>query len=303
MKKRIGIIGLGKMGMPMALNIAKKGFQLTAYDVNMDLSTQTSTFGARYAKSPAEVGQYSDIVITMLPNADIVRSVVTGPSGLLTSMSKESVLIDMSTSDPLTTRDLAKQLESQGVHVLDAPVAKGIPAAESGTLTIMVGGNESIFLENLHILECMGTQIFYCGALGSGHIVKIINNLLVGVLVPICAESLALGVKAGVDADTLMKVITSGSGNSFVLDQLIRRHVLNNDYEGVFSVDYMLKDMNLAMDLAHSNHLPLLFGTLANQLYVAIRNKGNKDDCYLIVSKLIEELAGVEIRTKNLHPQ
>ena len=150
MKKRIGIIGLGKMGMPMALNIAKKGFQLTAYDVNMDLSTQTSTFGARYAKSPAEVGQYSDIVITMLPNADIVRSVVTGPSGLLTSMSKESVLIDMSTSDPLTTRDLAKQLESQGVHVLDAPVAKGIPAAESGTLTIMVGGNESIFLENLH---------------------------------------------------------------------------------------------------------------------------------------------------------
>ena len=300
MKPRVGFIGLGKMGKPMALNIVKKGFPLTVFDLAAGPVAELKECGAAGADSPAAVGACSDVVITMLPNARVVRTAVTGAGGLAETMQRGSVLVEMSTSDPATTRSLAQSLASGGVHVLDAPVAKGIPAAEDGTLTIMAGGDPPVFEKCFGVLQAMGKEIFYCGELGAGHVVKIINNLLVGVLVPICAESLALGVKAGVDADTLMQVITSGSGNSFVLDRLIRRHLLRNDYAGVFPVDYMLKDMQLALDLARDHHVPLFFGALAHQLYEGVRNKGKQDDCYVVVAQLVEELAAAEVRTRHL---
>ena len=295
---RVGFIGLGKMGKPMALNVVKKGFALTVCDQAAEPAEELRRHGARVADCAADVGACSDVVITMLPNAEVVRAVVVGPGGLAEGMTAGSVLVDMSTSDPATTRSLGHSLAAQGVRVVDAPVAKGIPAAEAGTLTIMAGGDAADLETCREVLAAMGDQIFHCGALGAGHIVKIINNLLVGVLVPICAEALALGVKAGVDVDTLMRVITSGSGNSFVLDQLIRRHVLNDDYEGVFPVDYMLKDLRLALDLACAQHVPLLFGGLAHQLYEGIHNQGKQDACYVVVAKLVEELAGVDLYTR-----
>ncbi len=300
MKPRVGFIGLGKMGKPMALNIVKKGFPLTVFDLAAGPVAELKACGAAGVDSPAAVGACSDVVITMLPNARVVRTAVTGAGGLAETMQRGSVLVEMSTSDPTTTRSLAQSLACGGVHVLDAPVAKGIPAAEDGTLTIMAGGDPPVFEKCSGVLQAMGKEIFYCGELGAGHVVKIINNLLVGVLVPICAESLALGVKAGVDADTLMQVITSGSGNSFVLDRLIRRHLLRNDYAGVFPVDYMLKDMQLALDLARDHHVPLFFGALAHQLYEGVRNKGKQDDCYVVVAQLVEELAAAEVRTRHL---
>lgn len=295
---RVGFIGLGKMGKPMALNVVKKGFTLTVCDQAAEPAEELRRHGARVADCAADVGACSDVVITMLPNAEVVRAVVAGPGGLAEGMTAGSVLVDMSTSDPATTRSLGSSLAAQGVRVVDAPVAKGIPAAEAGTLTIMAGGDAADLETCREVLAAMGDQIFHCGALGAGHVVKIINNLLVGVLVPICAEALALGVKAGVDVDTLMRVITSGSGNSFVLDQLIRRHVLNDDYEGVFPVDYMLKDLRLALDLARAKHVPLLFGGLAHQLYEGIHNQGKQDACYVVVAKLVEELAGVDLHTR-----
>lgn len=294
--KRVGFIGLGTMGKPMALNLARRGFALTVFDLDAGRMADLAGAGAAAAGTPAEVARRSDVVITMLPNAEAVRAVVTGPQGVAQGIAAGATFIDMSTSDPETSRFLGEVLAGKGAGVLDAPVAKGPPAAEAGTLTIMVGGDAARLEASREVLEAMGTLVVHCGGLGAGHVVKIVNNLLVGVLVPICAEALALGVKAGVSADKLMEVVTQGSGNSFVLDQLIRRHVLRDDYRGVFPVTYMLKDLYLALGLARDNHVPLLFGGLACQLYESVRNTGRGDDCYVIVAKLIEELSGAEIR-------
>jgi 3-hydroxyisobutyrate dehydrogenase len=293
---RVGFIGLGTMGKPMALNIARKGFPLTVFDIDRGRTADLVSQGAAAVDTPAEVARRSDVVITMLPNADAVRAVVTGRQGIAEGIAAGATFIDMSTSDPETSRFLGEFLARKGAGTLDAPVAKGPPAAEAGTLTIMVGGDAARLESCREVLQAVGTLVIHCGELGAGHVVKIVNNLLVGVLVPVCAEALALGVKAGVRADTLMEVVTQGSGNSFVLDQLIRRHVLRNDYRGVFPVTYMLKDLYLALDLARDNHVPLLFGGLACQLYESVRNAGNGDDCYVIAAKLIEELSGTEIR-------
>lgn len=292
--EKIGFIGLGRMGQPMACNVAKAGFALAVYDLAPEPVAALRRAGAQPAADPAELARASDIVITMLPSAKEVHAVAVG---LANTMRPGSLLVDMSTSHPATTRALGDLLGARGIAVVDAPVAKGIPAAETGTLTIMAGGTEADLARCRPVLEAMGERIVHCGALGAGHITKIVNNLLVGVLVPVCAEAMALGVKAGVTADRLMEVITTGSGGSFVLDNLIRRHLLRNDYAGVFSVDYMLKDMNLALDLGREHHVPMMFGGFATQLYEAVRNDGAADDCYVVVARLVERLTGVAVRS------
>lgn len=295
--KNVGFIGLGRMGFPMAANLVKAGFDVTVFDLAPAPLGALRTRGARVATSISELGATNDVVLTMLPSSREVTAVVAGPDGLAAGMRPGSLLVDMSTSDPMVTRSLGETLALRDIAMVDAPVAKGIPAAEAGTLTIMAGGEAKDVERSRPFLAAIGDEIVHCGPLGSGHIVKIVNNLLVGVLVPVCAEALALGVKAGVSADTLMQVVTKGSGGSFVLDQLVRKHLLHNDYEGVFSVDYMIKDMNLALGLSRDYHVTMPFGALAAQLYEGARNAGWEKECYVIVAKLVETLAGVEVRT------
>lgn len=297
MKENIGFIGLGAMGGPMAKNLIKKGYALAVYDITAEKMTPLVKDGAVPAASCKEVAEKSDIVITMLPSSPHVRKAVLGTDGIIEGILRGSTVIDMSTIDPVTTRDIAKQLSERGVRMLDAPVARGVSAAVAGTLAIFVGGNEDTFQEFKPLLLAMGKDIDYAGDIGSGEVVKLVNNLILSINVCALAEGLALGTKAGVEPEVLFKALSGGSANSFALENHFKNFVYKGKFEkDVFPVEYIIKDINLALRTAESLHVPQYFGALALQAYESAVAAGFGDLYYPVVVKVLEQLTGVEIR-------
>ena len=298
MKEKIGFIGLGTMGLPMAKNVIRKGYHVTAYDVAQKNVAEIADFGATPAKSSKEVAEQSDIIITMLPSSPHVREVIMGEDGVIKGVKKGSTVIDMSTIDPVTTRDISAKLYQAGTDMLDAPVARGVKGAIEGTLAIYVGGEPHVFEKCKAILFTMGTDVEYCGGCGAGEIVKIVNNLIIAVSMCSLSEALVLGVKAGVKPDILYKTLTKGSGDSFVLQNHVKNFVMQGKFEeGIFPVDYIMKDLNLAMITAEKYHIPQYFGSLAYQTYELARASGYGGQYYPVVIKVLEELIGVKFRT------
>ncbi|MAH21341.1 MAG: hypothetical protein CMO12_00840 [Thaumarchaeota archaeon] len=243
MKEEIGFIGLGAMGLPMAQNLLNGGYTLTVYDIVDERVEAAVKQGAEAAPSSKEVAKSSDVIITMLPSSPHVREVILGTEGVLEGIKRSSAVIDMSTIDPVTTREIVQLLSDKGVSMLDAPVARGVSAAKAGTLAIYVGGEEEVYTKYKDILSVMGTDIHYAGGSGAGEIVKIVNNLMVATTMCSLAEALVLGVKAGVKPDILFKALSTGSGDSFVLQNHVKNSVLKSSFEEqVFPVDYMIKD-------------------------------------------------------------
>jgi 2-hydroxy-3-oxopropionate reductase len=296
--EKIGFIGLGAMGGPMAKNLAKKGFQLTVYDVVRERIEPLKAVGAEPAASCRETAEKCPVVITMLPASYHVKSAVLGPGGILEGIRKGSVLIDMSTIDPITTREIAGLLAEKGAEMLDAPVARGVPAAVAGSLVIYVGGKKEVFDRHREILAAMGTDIVHAGDIGSGEVVKIVNNFMVAVTTCALAEALVLGVKAGVKTDILYEALSSGSGNSFVLQNHYRNNVLKGKFEeGVFPVDYMLKDLDLALSTGNQLRVPLHFAALSAQQYIQAGASGESKKYHPAVIRPLEKLVGVEVRS------
>ncbi len=296
---KIGFIGLGAMGGPMAKNLIKKGFRLTVLDIVPERMEPLKSMGAEGAASCKEVAGTCPVVITMLPASAHVKEAVLGKKGVAEGIQKGSVLIDMSTIDPITTREIAEILAGKGVEMLDAPVARGVPAAVAGTLVIYVGGKKEAFDRHRAILAAMGTDLYHVGDIGSGEVVKIVNNLMVGVTTCALAEAMVLGVKAGVKPDILFEALSSGSGNSFVLQNHYKNNVMKGKFEeGVFPVDYILKDLDLA--LATGNHLrvPLHFAALSAQQYILAAASGESKKYHPVVIRPLEKLVGVEVRSK-----
>ncbi len=297
MKEKIGFIGLGAMGAPMAQNLLAKGYQLTVYDIVNERMKAVLKQGARAATSSKEVAERSDIVITMLPSSPHVREAFLGTEGIVGGIKKGSIAIDMSTIDPVTTREIAEILLNNGVYMLDAPVARGVSAAIAGTLAIFVGGERAVYEKCKHILVALGTDIHYVGGSGTGEIVKITNNLLVATTMCSLAEALVLGVKAGVKPDVLFEALSTGSGNSFVLQNHVKNNVLRGKFEKqVFPVDYMIKDLDLALVTGAKYHIPLYFAALAHQAYELARAAGYSENYHPVVIKPLEEMTGVEVR-------
>jgi len=287
MKERIGFIGLGAMGLPMSKNVLRKGYPVTAYDIAKSRLDEIVAFGAKAAASAMEVAGQSDIVITMVPSSPHARE------------AKGGIVIDMSTIDPVTTREISAALAEKGVKMLDAPVVRGVRGATEGTLAIYVGGEQEVFEKCKPLLSAMGTDIDYCGAAGAGETVKLINNLLIAVSVCSLAEALVLGVKAGVDPAVLFKNLSKGSANSFVLQNHVKNFVMKGNFaEGVFPVDYIMKDLDLAMVTAEKYHIPQYFGSMAYQTYEHARAAGYSKQYFPAVIQLLEKLAGVEVRGK-----
>lgn len=297
MNEKIGFIGLGAMGGPMARNLIKKGYVLTVYDIAGKKMTPLVEAGAVPAASCKEVAESSDTIITMLPSSPHVREAILGTDGVMEGIRRGSVVIDMSTIDPVTTRDIEKQLSDQGVRMLDAPVARGVSAAIAGTLAIFVGGDEETFLEFKPLLQAMGKDIDYAGDIGSGEVVKLVNNLILSINVCALAEGLVLGMKAGAKPDILFKALSQGSANSFALQNHFKNFVFKGKFEkGVFPVEYIIKDINLALKTAENYHVPQQFGPLALKTYESAVAAGYGDLYYPVVVKVLEELAGVEVR-------
>jgi len=273
MGKRVGFVGLGNMGKPMSLNLLKKGVDLTVFEVRSEAMEDLLARGAKGAESPKTLAAQVDVVITMLPGPPEIREAVLGATGLVTGLRPQSVLIDMSTSSPTLTKELAQRLAEIQCEVLDAPVTRGIPAAESGTLTIMVGGNRAALETCRDLLEAMGSEILYIGNHGMGHAMKLVNQLISHTeLVAIC-EAFALGTRAGLEPQTIFDVVTRASGNSFIFQYKAPR-IVHHNYEPGFTVDLLYKDLDLAAGLGRELGVPLFLTNLAVQVGQAARALG-----------------------------
>jgi 3-hydroxyisobutyrate dehydrogenase len=296
-KEKIGFIGLGAMGSPMSQNLIKKGYELTVCDLIAKRVEPLKKLGAQTADSPKAVAETSDVVITMVLSSPDARAAILGENGVIEGIKEGTTVIDMSTIDPITTREISQKLSEKGVKMLDAPVARGVRAAVAGTLAIFVGGDKEVYEQCKEILAVMGSDIEYVGDSGAGEVVKIINNLIIAVSMCSLSEALVLGVKAGVKPDVLIQALSKGSADSFVLQNHIKKFVLNGKFDKeVFAVDNIMKDLDLAKHTAANFNVPQYFGSMAYQTYEGARAAGYRERYYPVVIKVLEALAGVEVR-------
>ena len=299
---QIGFIGIGVMGRPKTHNLLKAEHHVTVNARHPDKPEvqEVLNAGAKLAPSARAVAMASDIVITMLPNSPQVEEVVTGPHGILEGARKGLIIIDMSTIAPSVSRKLAQTVSTRGVHFLDAPVSGGSQGAINGTLTIMVGGEQKIFEQARPVLEAMGKKenIFHVGPNGSGEIIKLVNNVLCGAIAATIAESFVLGVKAGADVDTMAKIISVSTGASWQLANQFPLRAFNGSFQPGFMTDLLHKDLGLALDLAAENTVPATMIALTRQMYEMARAEGYGREDYTSLLKVLEQMAGIEVRSK-----
>lgn len=295
--QHVGFIGLGAMGLPMARNVMKAGIPLTVWARRTAAASEICEEGASWANSPVDLARVSDVIITIVTNSPDVESLVAGPSGLLEGARRDSVIVDMSTIAPSVSRSLAERCAERGVHFLDAPVSGGTQGALAGTLTIMVGGENEALDTARPVLEAMGKRIFHVGPSGSGEVVKLVNNVLVGAIAAATAEALVLGAKAGADPATMADVVGASTGASWQLANQFPLRAFPGTFQPGFMTDLLLKDLQLALDLGAEQQTPMFITALAKQLYGESQAAGYGRDDYTSVLRVLESVAGVSVRT------
>jgi 3-hydroxyisobutyrate dehydrogenase len=277
---KVAFIGLGHMGGPMARNLLKAGHNLVVYDVvarNVEALTSVGAIAARSAKDAASKGE---LVITMLPSSPHVKSVYLGADGVLAGVAKGTTLIDSSTIDPHTAREVITAAAEHGNPMADAPVSGGTGGAEAGTLTFMVGGATDVFERIAPLLRHMGKNIVHCGAAGTGQVAKICNNMLLGISMIGVSEAMNLGASLGIDPKVLAGIINTSSGRCWSSDTynpypgVMENVPASRGYTGGFGADLMLKDLGLATDAAKLSKQPVMMGALAQQLYQTLSAQG-----------------------------
>lgn len=293
---KIGFLGLGNMGAPMAHNLLKAGHALVVFDINQTAVSSLTDAGATAAESPAAVaGHDVDMIITMLPAAVHVKSVYLGEGGLLAAVRKGVMLADCSTIDPHTAREIADIASRQGNLMIDAPVSGGTGGAAAGTLTFMVGGTEAAFSAAKPVLDAMGRKIVHCGPSGNGQVAKVANNMLLGISMAGAAEAMTLGVSLGMDAKILADIINTSTGRCWSTEVCnpypgaLETAPAARGYTGGFGCDLMLKDMGLAIEAARSVKRPVILGAVAQQLYQTLSLQGHGGEDFSAVVKLYSE--------------
>lgn len=293
---RVGFIGVGAMGKPMAINILNAGYGLVVNDVNEAVVQELVSIGAVSAATPCELAQTADMVITMLPNGAIVEHVLLSEQGIFAGARPGFTIIDMSSVAPGFTRKIAKLAEARDIHYLDAPVSGGVKGATEGTLTIMLGGKAELVAQYRPLLEVMGKKIYHVGEVGAGDAVKIVNNLLLGINMTAAAEAFALGTKLGIEPQTLLDVISVSSGNSYALTAKMPNFIFKRNFAPGFAVDLQYKDLELATQTAKELKVPLLLTNMAQQVYEQARAKGLGREDISSVIKLLEEMLDIEVK-------
>lgn len=278
---KIAFIGLGNMGGPMAKNLLKNGYQVTVYDLSEAAQQQLSDAGASTSSSPKQAVQGADVVITMLPASKHVNTVYLGDAeatqltadGLLSELPSGTLVIDSSTIDAAAARNVARIATTKGIDMVDAPVSGGTAGAEAGTLTFIVGGEDSAFNRAEPILKAMGKNIFHAGSNGAGQVAKICNNMLLGILMSGTAEALNLGVKNGLDAKVLSDIMLQSSGRNWTLEVynpypgVLENVPSSRGYTGGFMSQHMHKDLHLALQAAEDINAEVPMGAQAAALY------------------------------------
>lgn len=300
MEKRVGFVGVGTMGKLMAINLLKGHIPVTAFDLNPAPLDELREFGAEVAQSAAAAAAAGDIVVTMLPSSPHVEEAVLGPGGVLEGMRPGSVLIDMSTIDPLVSKRVAQQVAARGFQMLDAPVSGGSVGARDATLTIMVGGPADVVDACRPILEVMGKNVIHCGENGMGEVVKVVNNLIAGVSMAVVAEAYNIGMRAGANPKVMFEVISKSSGRCWSHDTnhpfpgVTPASPANNDFTPGFMVDLMRKDLGLAISAAKGVQAPAIMAAAAEQLYGSASNMGFGRKDMSAVVKALQALSAPE---------
>ncbi len=287
----IGFVGLGVMGRPMARNLLKHGFQLLVHDRVPAAVADLVSAGARDAGSLAGCARAA-FVITMLPDTTDVEAVLFGEGKLAEAMQPGSVLVDMSSIAPIATRDFAARLAERGIHMLDAPVSGGYQGAEAGTLSIMVGGDQTVLERCRPALAAMGTTISHIGESGAGQVCKACNQVAVAISIQAVAEAMTLARKNGVDAAKVRQALLGGFAQSRALD-LHGQRVLENNFKAGFRVRLQQKDLKIALETALASATPLPTTALIQQLYGVLEATGRGDLDNSSLALLLEEMAGL----------
>ena len=294
---KVGFVGVGFMGRHMARNVLNGGHEMKVYDLNRDAADEALSLGATWANSPREAAEDSEVIFTSLPTPQVVEEVASGEGGVFSGANRGSALFDLSTTDPTTIQRIAARAEASGIELLDAPVSGGTGGAEAATLCVMVGGDRDTYDRYKPVLDLIGDKVMYCGGLGSGAVCKIVNNLVglsVGVLL---SEAFSMGVKWGVDAQTLYEAVSGSSGNTNSMHGF-PNGIFRRNFEPGFALDLAAKDVGLATQLARELRVPMEMSNIAQQRYIDGQNRGFGRMAAGAVAIVQEERAGVEIAPK-----
>ena len=290
--KKVGLIGLGIMGKPMAKNLVKAGYDVTVSDLKKESVDELVAFGAKGATN-TEIGDTCDVVLTMVPNSPQVKAVMLGEDGVAAHMAAGKVFIDMSSINPLASKEIAAELAKKGVEMLDAPVSGGEPGAIEGTLSFMVGGKKEIFDEYKDLLNVMGASVVYCGEIGAGNTTKLANQIIVAGNIQALAEALTLATKAGVDPEVVFNAIKGGLAGSHIMDAKAPMMIADNFKPG-FKIDLHIKDLKNALDCAHTvgAYTPMTAGV--QEIFQWLHNNGCGSDDHDAVLKYYKKICGLD---------
>lgn len=293
----LGFIGLGVMGRHMATHLAHAGYPLSLYDIDTATAQQLAATLplARNASTPADVAAHSDIIITMLPNGQVVQQVVQGEQGLLAGLRPGSLLLDTSSSEPWITEQTAAVLAIHGASMVDAPVSGAQWGAEAAELVFMAGGSAADMARVRPLLDCMGRATFHLGGLGAGHAMKSLNNMITAMNLLALSEGLAVGTRLGLDPAVMTDVLQESTGGSWVCQTHVRQRVLNRRFDDPFKLELMLKDIGIGMELAARQHMPAPFSGSGQQLWRAASLAAGPGASVSELVHWVEKLTGTDI--------
>jgi 3-hydroxyisobutyrate dehydrogenase len=292
---KFGFIGVGNMGNPMALNLVKAGHSLLVHDIRREAAANLEEAGATWVNSPKEAATGVEATFLSLPMPADVERVVLAENGVLAGMRGGGTIIDMSTNSPTVVRGLAEKTKAKGVVFLDAPVSGGVRGARNATLAIMVGGDKAAYDKYEPVLKAVGANVFHCGDVGNGNVVKLVNNMLAFIHMMGAAEAVVLGTKAGVDPNILWQAVKASSGGSFVWESGTRA-ILRDRLAPTFTIDLASKDISLAAALAQEMDVPLTMGTAAKELIRHYQANGYAKEDVLATVKELEKQTGTVVR-------
>jgi 3-hydroxyisobutyrate dehydrogenase len=289
---KVGMIGVGIMGQPMARNLARAGYEVFVHSRTRRCVEPLLADGMIWCDSSATLAQLVDAVITMVPDSPDVRAVYLGPAGVCETLRAGTLCIDMSTIDPAVAQEVATCVRQRGGKFLDAPVSGGKTGAEAGTLTIMVGGDEVHLHEGMPLFQAMGKNIVHCGPVGNGQLTKLCNQILCGLNLLAVCEAMVFARKVGLDPAIMHKAVSTGAAGSWALQQLGQR-MLDRDFAPMFMIDLQQKDLGIALTQGHEHGVPLPGTALVRELLSAAQAAGEGREGTQALVKTLERLAAV----------
>lgn len=294
---KIGFVGLGIMGKPMAKNLVKAGEDVTVYDFKQASIDELVNVGAKAAKSGKEAAQNADVIFTMVPNSPNVEAALFNEGGIAEGLVAGNTVIDMSSINPLASQGFAKRLAKLNVDFLDAPVSGGEPKAIDGSIAIMVGGKKASFDKFKDLLGIMGGTVTYVGDVGAGNTTKLANQVIVALNIAAVSEGFSLAEKAGLDPELVFSAIRTGLAGSTVMDAKIPK-IVNRDFAPGFRVDLHIKDLQNALDTSHSLNVSLPLTSEVMEILQVVKNDGNGLDDHSAIAKYYEKINDITIQKK-----